>query len=51
MAEAKKNYELNSRKRGFVESWKTIYKWDSHIFIKDIKDIYEESGQKRILKC
>ena len=26
MAEAKKNYELNSRKRGFVESWRTTYK-------------------------
>ena len=48
MAEAKKNYELNSRKRGFVETWKTTYKWVSHIFIEDI---YEENSKKRILTC
>ena len=48
MAEAKKNYELNSRKRGFVESWKTTYKWVSH---KSVEDIYEENGKKKMLRC
>ena len=47
MAEAKKNYELNSRKRGFVESWKTTYKWVSHKSTDDI----EENGKKKILRC
>ena len=45
MAEAKKNFELNSRKRGF-ESWKTTYKWVSH---KSIEDMYEENGKR--LRC
>ena len=48
MAEAKKNYELNSRKRGFAESWKTTYKWVSH---KSVEDIYEENGMKKMLRC
>ena len=48
MAEAKKNYELNSRKRGFAESWKTTYKWVSH---KLVEDIYEENGMKKMLRC
>ena len=48
MAEAQKNYELNSTKCSFVESWKTTYKWVSHIFIEDI---YVENGKKRILRC
>ena len=48
MAETKKNYELNSRKRGFVESYKNTYKWVSH---KSIENIYEENGKKRILRC
>ena len=43
MAEAKKNYELTFRKQGFVESWKATYKWDSHIFVKDI---YEKNRKK-----
>ena len=47
MAEAKENYELNFRKRGFVESWKTSYKWDSNI---SIKDIYEENDKKKNIK-
>ena len=48
MAKANKNNELNFRKRGFIESWKTNYKWDSHIFTEDI---CEENGKKRILRC
>ena len=48
MTEAQKNYEPNSRKPGFVESWKTTYKWVSH---KSIEDIFEENGKKRILRC
>ena len=48
MAEAKKNYELSFRKQSFIESQKTTYKWDSHIFTEDID---EEIGKKRILRC
>ena len=43
MAEAKKNYELNSRQRDFIESLKTAYKWVSH---RSTEDIYEEKGRK-----
>ena len=44
MAEAKKNYELNSRNGGFIKSWKTTCKWVSH---KSIEDISEENGKKK----
>ena len=47
MAEPKKNYELNSRKRCFMESRKTTYKWVSH---KSTEDMCEENGNKRILR-
>ena len=45
MAKAKKNYELNSRKRGFIESWKTTCKWVSY---KSIEDKYGKNGMKRM---
>ena len=48
MAEAKKNYELNSKKKGFIDSWKTTYKWVAHI---SIEDTYEENIKRRILRC
>ena len=47
MTEAKKNYELNSWKQGFVESWKTTYKWVSH---NSVEDIYEENSKKKNVK-
>ena len=45
MAEAKKNYELNSRKQGFTEIWKTTYKWVSY---KSIENKYGKNGMKRM---
>ena len=48
MAEAKKYYELNSKKKGFIDSWKTTYKWVAHI---SIEDTYEENIKRRILRC
>ena len=45
MAEAKKNYEINSRKRGFIEIWKTSYRWVSY---KSTEGKYGKNGMKRM---
>ena len=47
------SYSISTKKRwlkerGFVESWKTTYKW---VFHKSVEDIYEENGKKRMLRC